>query len=261
MTWAVFTDLDGTLLDAGGYSWSQAQPAIAALRARRIPLVFCTSKTWAETAWYQQQINVHDPCVVENGGGVHDGTETVALGTPYPRILEAFREMKSRCPLLRGFSEMDDAEVAGLTGLPVGRAGLARRREFDEPFVAGTADGRVPDEALQAARARGLRVSRGGRFHHLHGATDKGSGVREVRRRLVARLGPIRSIGLGDSEVDSSLLAEVDVPVLIPREDGAVDAALAARFPSARRAPAPGGAGWKAVVLDLVSPPIPPAAR
>ncbi|MEK7867193.1 MAG: HAD-IIB family hydrolase [Planctomycetota bacterium] len=252
MTWAVFTDLDGTLLDAGGYSWSEAQPAIAALRARKIPLVFCTSKTWAETAWYQQQIGVHDPCVVENGGGLHDGTETVALGTPHPTILDAFREMKARCPALRGFSEMDDAEVAALTGLPVERAGLARRREFDEPFVAGTEDGRVPAEALEAAHARGLRVSRGGRFHHLHGATDKGTGVREVRRRLVARTGPIRTIGLGDSEVDASLLAEVDVPVLIPRADGRVDPALAARFPSARRAPEPGGAGWRTVVLDLV---------
>ena len=46
--YVVFTDLDGTLLDHTSYSHQAAEPALEAIRERRIPLVFCTSKTRAE---------------------------------------------------------------------------------------------------------------------------------------------------------------------------------------------------------------------
>jgi predicted mannosyl-3-phosphoglycerate phosphatase (HAD superfamily) len=36
---AVFTDLDGTLLDARTYAWEAARPAINRLRERKIPWV------------------------------------------------------------------------------------------------------------------------------------------------------------------------------------------------------------------------------
>ena len=44
----IFTDLDGTLLDARTYSWAGAEPALAEIERRRIPLILVTSKTRAE---------------------------------------------------------------------------------------------------------------------------------------------------------------------------------------------------------------------
>jgi len=43
-----FSDLDGTLLDARTYSFDAALPALGILRARRVPLVVCSSKTRTE---------------------------------------------------------------------------------------------------------------------------------------------------------------------------------------------------------------------
>ncbi len=252
MSWVVFTDLDGTLLDHESYSWEGADPALETLRQRRIPVVLCTSKTWAETSWLQGRMGIQAPAVVENGGGVHDGEDFVALGTPHVRVMAVFREIQAACPGLRGMNEMGPEEVARRTGLPLEAAALAKRREFDEPFVVEAGDAAVSDAMREMAAKRGMQVSHGGRFFHLHGAADKGLGVREVRRRLSARLGEIRALGLGDSEVDASLLAEVEEPILMPKPSGRVDAALAERFPLARRAPSPGPVGWAAAVLHVV---------
>ncbi len=257
MTLAVITDLDGTLLDSTTYAWEPARPAIEALRVRGVPLVVCTSKTWAESSRLQQMLGLPGPAVVENGGGVHDGDETVVLGIEYRVVLEAFTEMKSACPSLRGFSDMDDSEVAKRTGLPLEIAALARRREFDEPFVVGEDGEAPPASVLEIAAARGLLISRGGRFHHLHGGSDKGRGAREARRRLEGRLGPLRVVALGDSPSDLSFLAEADIAVILPRPDGTLDpslvSALPAALPAARHARAPGPAGWNAAVLQVLA--------
>jgi len=67
-SWVVFTDLDGTLLDHSSYSFEAARPALEGLRARRIPVVPCTSKTRAEVEEIRTRLRNRDPFVVENGG-------------------------------------------------------------------------------------------------------------------------------------------------------------------------------------------------
>ena len=75
----VITDLDGTLLDHHSYDWRPAQPALAALAAAGIPVVFNTSKTYAESQALQAQMGVSAPLIVENGSCVHlaDGARIV----------------------------------------------------------------------------------------------------------------------------------------------------------------------------------------
>ncbi|HHJ53507.1 MAG TPA: HAD-IIB family hydrolase, partial [Caldithrix abyssi] len=65
--WVVFTDLDGTLLDAQTYSYLPALEAIQLLKEKHIPLIFCTSKTFSEARALQQQMGISDPFIVENG--------------------------------------------------------------------------------------------------------------------------------------------------------------------------------------------------
>ena len=69
-SWVVVTDLDGTLLDAETYSWEPARAALAALVARAIPVIFCTSKTRAETEVLQAVMGIGDPSIVESGGAM-----------------------------------------------------------------------------------------------------------------------------------------------------------------------------------------------
>ena len=81
---AVFTDLDGTLLDEKTYSFEAARPALAALREKGCLLVPCTSKTSEETFPLLDELGGRDPFIVENGGaaGNHGGSYRVpTVGT------------------------------------------------------------------------------------------------------------------------------------------------------------------------------------
>ena len=65
----VFTDLDGTLLDASTYSFEAARPALDALRQQDIPLVLVSSKTRAEIEPIRGRLKQVHPFITENGGG------------------------------------------------------------------------------------------------------------------------------------------------------------------------------------------------
>ena len=251
----VATDLDGTLLDRETYGFAAARPALDALRQGGVPLVLCSSKTRAEMEPLAAAIGVRGPLVVENGGAIVASSGAVlVLGVTRDRLLEELpgvaREAGVRA---RSFAEMSVAEVASLTGLPEDQAVLAMRREYDEPFVVEDPPGRDPEVDARldrAARARGLRVTRGGRLHHLTGPVDKGEALRAITRAAPAD-GDV--IGLGDAANDLPLLLAVTRPIVMPRSDGTVDPALAARFPGVERAPGPGPAGWSAAVLAALS--------
>jgi len=66
----IFTDLDGTLLDSDTYSYEKAKIALQLLKKRRIPLIFCTSKTRAEIEFWRDEVGNYDPFISENGGGI-----------------------------------------------------------------------------------------------------------------------------------------------------------------------------------------------
>jgi mannosyl-3-phosphoglycerate phosphatase len=258
---AVVTDLDGCLLDARTYGWEAARPALDALKRGGIPLVLCSSKTRAEMERLHADLGLDAPYVFENGGGIvipagapwsrvvrrDGGPLLVRLGVPLRDLARALMEIAREAGArLRGFSRLSEREVSDLTGLPEPALARARKREHDEPFLLESGDEAA---VRRAAERRGLRVTKGGRFHHLTGAADKGKAVRQV----LSLLTPAASIGLGDAENDLGLLGAVDHPILVPRPDGSIDPALAAAFPGAKRAPAPGPEGWNRAVLLAVS--------
>lgn len=223
--WIVFTDLDGTLLDPVTYSWEAHRETLGELRRRGIPVVFCTSKTRAETLALRKEIGNDDPFIVENGGAIVFPDRTVVLGALYEEVLDAFALLKQRVPA-RGFSDMSVEEVAADCGLSVERARLAKQREYEEPF-------RCETDPLPQVTALGWRCSRGGRYWHLHGETDKGKAV----RRLLREMKPARSVGLGDSMLDLHLLDAVEIRCAIARRDGSFDPVLESNFPELRKHP------------------------
>jgi glycerate 2-kinase len=259
----IFTDLDGTLLDAEDYAFDPARAALSLIAARRIPLVFTSSKTRAEIELLRSRLGNTHPFITENGGGIFvppgyfsmpastqriGGYEAIVLGKPYACIREEFAALRARHPAeVRGFGDMSVEEVAALTGLDADDAALAMQRDFDEPFVFE----RAPDEDfLRTITATGLNWTQG-RIFHIMGDHDKGRAITLLLALYRREFGEVFSIGLGDGYNDLPMLQAVDYPVLVMHKDGGYDARV--NLPHLPRTPLPGPAGWNASVLALLS--------
>lgn len=267
--WVIFTDLDGTLLDHATYRWDAAAPALARLRATRIPVVLCTSKTRAETESIRTALGLADPFIVENGGTVYlpsnyfpffvtgsrqrGAFEVIELGTPYETLVRALAEAASTSGVrVRGFAQMSDAEVALLTGLELPAAALARQREYDEAFLLEMNDEKKGQPFFAHLERQGLRCVRGGRFWHVMGNNDKGVAVNRLLELYRRREGEVTSVGLGDSPNDLDFLHVVDRPILVARPDGSHDDEVQRALPRVELASGSGPVGWNAAVLKLL---------
>jgi mannosyl-3-phosphoglycerate phosphatase len=263
----IITDLDGTLIDHDTYRVDAARPALDAARAAGVPVVPCSSKTLAEMRRLAAEIAlVPAPLIVENGGAiwfpagwprlpagttaVGDGSAVLVLGADAAWLRPRLALVAAATGIAaRGISEMTDAEVAQRTGLTIDVAALARQRQFSEPFLCEGAE--APLRTLDdAARRVGARVTKGGRFFHLLGDSDKGIAVTTLRASLPPGA---RLLGLGDAPNDLPLLSAVDAAVIVPGATGVPHPDLVAALPDARRAPFTGPLGWNAAVLDWLT--------
>jgi mannosyl-3-phosphoglycerate phosphatase len=230
---AVFTDLDNCLLDHDTYDFAPALPALDRLRALGARVVCTTSKTQAEVEYWLERIGLSHPSIVENGGGVVlENGEVVALGRPRteitPALLEAAREAGAK---VRCFAEMEVSEIAARCRMEPASAQLAARRQFSEPFVLETPE---REEALrQALGQRGLRLTRGGRFHHALAHEGKHQAVAWLCDMWRRQLPELVTVGIGDAPNDEGFLAHVGHPIRL-------------------RAPETGPRAWNQEVLRLL---------
>ena len=263
----IFTDLDGTLLDHETYGWEEAKPALNLCKDLQVPLVLVSSKTRAEMDVLRHELELTSPFISENGGGIffpeegsqpvppgavdEDGLWKWSLGSPYESLVKALREIRHELGWkIQGFSDMSPEEISDLTGLDLESSRLASLREYDEPFILVEEDERDPEVLYDAAEQRGLNITSGGRFYHLHGKNDKGVAV----DRLVAWYGEqhshVTTMALGDSPNDFSMLKRVTHPVLIRSSRQFPE--LQDLIPSVQVTKEKGPKGWNAAVLDLL---------
>jgi mannosyl-3-phosphoglycerate phosphatase len=262
----VFTDLDGTLLDAETYAFDAAGEALNALRVRGIPLISASSKTRVEIERLRANLDHHHPFIVENGGGVFipksyfdfplEGAvlrgpyQVIELGLPYGALRLALKEIAHALNCrIRGFGDMTVEEVAERMGLSSSDALLAKQREYDEPFIIESAPPPV-DAIRHKAEARGLRCTSGGRFYHLMGPSDKGLACRYLIDCYRRRYGAITTVAIGDSFNDLPMLAVVDRPVLVQRTDGTYDPNIT--LPNLFREQGIGPMGWNQGILTVL---------
>jgi len=263
----VFTDLDGTLLDHATYDWHPVLPALRLLRDRKIPVVFCSSKTRTEIEHYRHLLDNRDPFVAENGGGIflpegyfdlttlppelvivkEAGYAIICLGTPYHQLRQAIQELRGEGFALTGFGDMTVAEVAELTGLTLDQAAMAKERKFDEPFVFSGSAAKI-DELGAAIRARGLCLTKGA-FFHILGNSDKGIAVEILASLYRGKFGELFIIALGDSRNDLPMLQCADYPVAIRKPGGSHDPDLAMVQPVKTREIGP--EGWNEAIFQL----------
>ncbi len=268
----IFTDLDGTLLDHNSYGWEEAEPALRQCKESQIPLILVSSKTRAEIRTLQKELGLSSPFISENGGGVFfpkegkhphpsdaifsRGVWKWSIGPAHDFLVRALGEIRDEQGWkIRGFSQMTPEEISSITGLDLASARLASQREYDEPFILTEEGVSNVDILNHAASQKGLRITRGGRFYHLHGEGDKG----EAMGRLVAWYRTyhpaLLTIALGDSPVDFSMLKRADYPVLISSPHQYPE--LKKVIPHLKVTQERGPRGWNAAVLDILNDEIP----
>lgn len=226
----VFSDLDGTLIDAA-YESAETEPILRSLLELDVSVVLASSKTRAEIRYYHKKWGLTDPYIAENGSIITipagyfktapenstsvQGEDIIELGAPYQLVRERLACVKNQTDAeIVGFGDLTVAEVAEDTGLPLDLAALAKKREYSEPFKILKGD---TGQVLQALQAAGLCCTRGGRYLTALGCVDKGKAVQVLKGLYQEQFGKVFTIGVGDGENDLTMLDAVEKPFFIKK--------------------------------------------
>ncbi len=230
----VFTDLDGTLIDHYSYGVEGSQNALQQLAARKAALVFCSSKTFAEQLYLQQQLGIKQPFIFENGSaiaiptGFFSANRYKAAGREagYDLVVFAHAEISelyatlSLFPKAKGYASASDIALAAATSLNGDALGRARERRYTETLLAPQDE----NEAVllnKGLKGTGFSLSRGGRFYTMQSEEiDKGKATKwmmEIFRQENTQTPCFAATG--DSLNDVPMLEVVDFPFLVQRPD------------------------------------------
>jgi len=268
MTYLVFSDLDGTLLDHHSYSFTPALPALRFLALRGIPVIPVSSKTRAEIAPLLRALNLDSPFIVENGAAVFlpatDLTtgEQATLARQGDYFVQAFApqlsywqavlsDLKLRFPdCLLPMSTISIERLMNYTGLDRPQAERARQREYSDPCL-WLGNALQLSELTEFCRPMAIEVVRGGRFVHFLKGSDKGKALLWLQSFIQNRdpSRAITSIALGDGANDSAMLEVADLAVQV--RSASHDYPELTRT-SVYRTQQLGPAGWNEAILHLL---------
>jgi mannosyl-3-phosphoglycerate phosphatase len=263
----IFTDLDGTLLDNQTYEWEDAIPALSICKHLDIPVILVSSKTRAEMDRLRTKLSIYAPFISENGGGIFFPSEIsgtlppgtsldgnmwkLSLGLPYGTLVRKLQEIRKELGLnIKGFSDMSIREISRLTGLNMENSQLAAMREYDEPFLILDKKPLDREAIVRAATHRGLTITEGGRFFHIHGNNNKGLAVDKVASWYKELHGNIFSIVLGDSPNDFPMLERADCAILVKSQSDFSE--MKKKIPRLKITQEMGPKGWNSAVLDIL---------
>ena len=267
----IYSDLDGTFLDARNYSFLEALPALLEARKKEFLIVFCSSKTRSEIEYIRKATGVNDPFIAESGGAIfipqgyfpfsvkgsthRSGYEVIEMGGPYWGLVELIRALRSASHNLSvvGFSDLTTGHLALECNLTYDEAKRAKDRAYSEPLRFYNATAEARQDFLQKIRWAGLDYSNGGRYYHIHGAFDKGRAVRALNTLYRKAFGSIKTVGIGDSLNDASMLSSVEKMIIVKNTDDTHHPELVRQFPHAQLTRGIGPRGWADAILQLVN--------
>ncbi len=146
---AIFTALEGTLLDTKTNSWTIAAEAIEKIKEKNIPLVICTKKTRAEVEDILSAMRVSHPFIVEDGAAIFipygyfeevestredENYQIIEIGASSSKLKNILDFLINEGIELTSFSDMTTKDIAITLGISVDRAMLAKQQEFTEAF-------------------------------------------------------------------------------------------------------------------------------
>ncbi len=231
----IFTDLDGTLLDHEDYNWHPARPALERLERLGFPVIFNTSKTFAELVSLANEIgNIH-PMVCENGnlaaipeGYFEAGQRAINHYTPhlfgikYQQILDILNQLRTTFSYrFCGFNDLGVVGVMAQTGLGSDKASRACQRLCSEPILWLDDESELSAFGLELQK-QGLSLTRGGRFYHVMKPLNKAIAMNWLLEQY-QQLEPDTewiTVALGDSFNDVQMLEAAHIPVLIHNPHG-----------------------------------------
>jgi len=265
----IFTDLDGALLDYSTYSFEKALPALELIRQHDIPLILCSSKTKTEIEYYRKKLANAHPFVSENGGGIfiprnyfdfplyaasfpieeEADYNVIKLGARYFDLRNAVKVLQREGFEITGFGDMTARELAGMTSMNIDEAVMAKERDFDEPFIYKGPSHGLP-LLFRSINQKGFTFTKG-RFFHILGNSNKGTAVSILEDLYKRKYGNIKTIALGDSPNDISMLERVDFPVLVQKQDGTYDSQI--DMPELIKADGIGPVGWNRALIEFLA--------
>lgn len=230
----IFTDLDGSLLDHYSYSHRAAENCLEKLEHLGIPVIFNTSKTFAELVELRERIDNAHPFIGENGAAVYLPKEGF-MRRPEDTSDMGDYWVKEFCPprdhwqkLIRQvsadfvgefktFGQYDFTDIMQWTGLSEHQAKLAMQRQYGEPIHWFGTEER--GEAFKKKLARnGATVLQGGRFIHISGDSDKGQAMNWLSALYGKQKGPDNqtlTLAIGDGPNDVAMLDAADYALVI----------------------------------------------
>lgn len=246
---AVFTSVDGTLLDARTFDPGVNRAAVRRLLAAGIPVVPVTVMTLDEIAPVATELGLRHSMIVEAGGAIARWNgrdwQVEPCGPPAETLLDVVLDIENRSGAdLLVYSAMPLEEAAHLSGRSGEMLAASTHRRFSEPFVIETGD---LAEVQRAAGSLGFSVRRGRRFLHLCRACDEGEAFSRVRDEMQCDV----SIAVGGAAVDAEFLSRADIAIIVPGPDGEPDRELVEMLPNAIVASAPGPEGWASAVSKV----------
>ena len=264
----VFTDLDGTLLDHNDYGWEGAKPALAELESNLFPVIINSSKTAAEIIEIRKQINNFAPFICENGTvanipkyhfskdfsvSTHQSSFDVHnFGKSYTEITSILRELREKYKFrFRGFNNMSVDELMLETSLDRIQAENAMQRQGAEPIIWLDSEKQL-DKFKSLLKVKALTLTSGGRFYHVMSPVDKGQAVKWLSKQYknYCTRTNWKSVGLGDSFNDVSMLESVDYPILI-NNPAAIQPDVS-HIKNIRKMELSGPDGWGKAVLEIL---------
>jgi mannosyl-3-phosphoglycerate phosphatase len=248
-----------------------ASEALAEIERRKIPLVLLTRGTRAQLEILRRKIGHGHPFITEGGGGLFlpdgyfslrlEGAKRAAryLSVPFGRTAEeagaAVEEIAEQAgaEVVR-YADMNAREISRNSGMSEREAEASREREFSDCFFfAGNADLAAPSFE-KIATEQEWQIRHGKPFSELHSGNDEGKAVRYVMRLYREALrSRVRSVSIGASFEDLSLLTASDQVFILPSTGGHFDERLVSKIPNSARIDVPGAAGWNQTMLDVLN--------
>ena len=151
----IYTDLDGSLLELETYDHITTVGTVKKLSETGTPVIFCSSKTFAEQRYFQELFDLHTPMIIENGAGVviprkfHPYFEDLphriiddfllfSFTEGYNFILENLDRIRKELDLqLLGYHDLQKAEISDLTGISADDLDRTTNRLFSETLLVG----------------------------------------------------------------------------------------------------------------------------
>ena len=226
----ITTDLDGTFLGHHDFDFKVNISLVREIIKKGVPIIFNTSKTFEEVVEIKNEIGFYCPIITENGCGIYYPkykTNSKKLNRSHFKLISKnfskeylnkiinrhFQEFKQDFDLTTNISTPD---LIKISGLPRQKVKKIINRKFSELIVWKSNNARL---SLFKARIEeyGLSLTRGARFLHLKGKTNKGVALSNLLKYMKKEtdMTNLRLIGLGDSENDLEMLERCDHSFLI----------------------------------------------